>query len=135
MNLDHLISARQLAEQAVNDVQDRDLKLRAFEVILSALLHASPITQTTNSGDIAGTKREGQVSNNSLASRILQLVGDGFFFEQRSLPEIQTKLAEYGWHYPQTNLSTPLMRMVQQRKLRRTQIAEGTKRLWKYSNP
>lgn len=135
MNLDHLINARQLAEQAVDDVQDRDLKLRAFEVILSAVLRDSPNTQTARPAAPSREKREGQATNNSLASRILQLVADGFFFEQRSLAEIQTKLAEYGWHYPQTNLSTPLMRMVQQRKLRRTQVAEGTKRLWKYSNP
>jgi hypothetical protein len=71
----------------------------------------------------------------SLAERVSLLAEESFFTEPKSLSDIQAKLAEHGWHYPQTNLSTPLIRLVRQRRLRRLQLAVGNKRVWKYALP
>ncbi|MCU1255236.1 MAG: hypothetical protein JWM83_1535 [Candidatus Angelobacter sp.] len=141
-NVDDLIKARKLAEEAVSEMQDAQLKLKAFEVILGSLLNRAPAPVDKEqkrevSGAIVrdGTRRDASgPSPSSIAGRVMSLSDEDFFFEQRSLGEIQRKLAERGWHYSQEVLSTPLKRMVQQKLLRRAQVLEGGKRIWKYSN-
>ncbi len=129
-----LVAARKRAEAAVADMADGPLKVKAFEVILGSLLapeFRQPIT-------VVPANRPEEVRGpapSSLAERIDLLGEESFFTEPRSLSEIQMKLAEHGWHYPQTNLSTPLIRLVRQRRLRRLQLAEGRKRVWKYALP
>src|SRR5205823_4882300 len=101
---------RKQAEHAVADMADNELKTAAFEVILRELMHesdggsADPGLVAKGSSPAGPSKPKG-----SLARRIMTLAGEGFFFEQRSLSEVQEKLAEHGWHYAQPNLSTPLM--------------------------
>jgi hypothetical protein len=132
MNQEELIGARRKAEQAVADMADGPLKLKAFEVILGSLV--SGVSHTTSAAPKANQKpRNGPAT--SLADRVAVLAQEGFLADPRSLAEIQAKLAEHGWHYPQSNLSTPLIRLVRQRQLRRLQLAAGSKRLWKYALP
>jgi hypothetical protein len=127
-----LASLRRKAEEAVSDMSEGPLKLKAFEVILQNLLRGQPRpTVSSTAAMIPDTGRAEAPS--SLAARVL--AEEGFFSEPRSLGEIQHGLAEHGWHYPQTNLSTPLVRLVKQRRLRRLQLADGNKRVWKYSLP
>jgi hypothetical protein len=132
MNAEELIIARRKAEGAVADMVEGPLKIKAFEVILGSLLNgatAQPIpTPTAKRPENTGKK-----SATSVASRIALLAEEGFFLEPRSLSEIQGKLAEHGWHYPQPNLSTPLVRLVRQRELRRLPTTDGGKKVWKYS--
>jgi hypothetical protein len=134
-----LVKARRTAEEVVADMVDGPLKVKAFEVILGALL--SGIGRGPNIFDREPSldRRTADGGSNkppsSLADRINTLAGEGFLGEPRSLAEIQLKLAEHGWHYAQTNLSTPLIRLVRQRVLRRLTLAEGNKRVWKYSLP
>lgn len=129
-----LVPLRRKAEEAVADMTDGPLKMKAFEVILGALLatpsHRSGVGVPAQSGQSA----HDQVPT-SLAGRIALLAEEGFFTQPRSLGEIQATLAEHGWHYPQTNLSTPLIRLVRRRQLRRLQLAVGNKKVWKYSLP
>jgi hypothetical protein len=134
MNAADLINARKKAEEAVSDMVDGPLKLKAFEMILGTLLSGSPAQPISPS---AARPAESAASKpaSSLSSRIALLAEEGFFGEPRSLSEIQAKLGEHGWHYPQSNLSTPLIRLVRQRELRRLQLAAGGKRVWKYSLP
>jgi hypothetical protein len=61
-------------------------------------------------------------------------VDEGVFGQQRSLGEIKRILSERGWHYRLEELGTPLTRLVRKRQLRRTQVMEGGKKIWKYSN-
>jgi len=125
--------ARRRAEAAVADMSDGPLKVKAFEVILGSLLaekFRAPARAAGQEPDEARTS-----APSSLAERVSLLGSEGFFAEPRSLSEIQAKLREHGWHYPQTNLSTPLIRLVRQRRLRRLQLAEGNKRVWKYALP
>jgi len=130
-----LIALRKTAEAAVVDMPEGPMKTAAFQTILSTLLEvgiadAAPIPRLATPPD------EGRPENSSsLPGRITVLSKEGFLNEPRSLTEIQNKLAEHGWHYPQSGLSTPLIRLVRQRQLRRLQLAEGNKKVWKYSLP
>lgn len=128
-----LVAARKRAEAAVADMSDGALKVKAFEVILGALLAGESRAPTAAAGARSEEVRSSPPS--SLAQRIGLLADEGFFTGPKSLSDIQAKLAEHGWHYPQTNLSTPLIRLVRQRRLRRLQLAEGNKRVWKYALP
>lgn len=134
-----LIAARRKAEEAVADMADGPLKIKAFEVILGSLiLGGDKGPQTAGAepspGDHSADGGKSR-SPSSLADRVRALAEEGFLGEPRSLADIQAKLAEHGWHYAQTNLSTPLIRLVRQRQLRRLQLAEGNKKVWKYSLP
>jgi|SRR5882762_8384198 len=134
MSLDNLLAARKKAEQAVSDMPEGPLKIKAFEVILSSLL--SP--QLSAPENELPAPRQAMIAGeapSSFAGRIGLLSAEDFFAQPRSLAEVQSALAERGWHYPQENLSTPLVRLVRQRQLRRLQLAEGKKRVWKYSRP
>ena len=66
--------------------------------------------------------------------RLISLIDEGVFNEQRSLAEIRQALAERGWHYGLVDLETPVMRLVQRRRLRRVRVSEGGKKIWRYSN-
>jgi hypothetical protein len=130
----YLVAARKRAEAAVADMADGPLKEKAFEVILVSLLSAE--TRPSKMVPVAGRLEDPQGSSpSSLADRMSLLAEEGFFTEPKSLSDIQTKLAEHGWHYPQTSLSTPLIRLTRQRRLRRLQLSDGNKRVWKYALP
>ena len=132
METEHLIKARKKAETAVEGMAEGPLKIKAFEVILTSLV--SSATPAPAVPQKIAQKSE-QKPSSSLGARIALLAQEGFLADPRSLSEIQIKLREHGWHYPQSNLSTPLIRLVRQRRLRRLQLAEGSKKLWKYALP
>ena len=130
-----ILAARKRAEAAVADMAEGALKVKAFEVILGSLLAGESRPQPRPVAPAARSEEVRSSPPSSLAERIGLLGEEGFFSEPKSLSDIQMKLAEHGWHYPQTNLSTPLIRLVRQRRLRRLQLAEGNKRVWKYALP
>jgi hypothetical protein len=74
------------------------------------------------------------VPESTLPGRILSLKNDGFFKSQQALGAVRDELRKRGWHYPTTSLSGPLQLLVRQRELRREQIKDGKKKIWKYSN-
>ncbi len=134
MKTSELIAARKKAEESVSDMADGPLKATAFQVILSALLSAA-LTPSGAALAETGSEESSRGTPSSVAQRIELLKEEQFFSEPRSLSEIQSKLAEHGWHYPQTNLSTPLIRLVRQRRFRRLPTQVGKKRVWKYALP
>jgi hypothetical protein len=129
------------AEQAVSDMNDGPLKTAAFNVILSQLLSKANGTETiaerpTKSAaknSNAAPTRKSQPPQ-SIKSRILSLRDDTFFQVQRSLAETREELRKHGWHYPQNALSGPMQQLVQDKELRREQVTDGAKKVWKYSN-
>lgn len=133
MNAAELIAARRTAEQAISDMPDGPLRVKAFEVILNSLLSRSGQLIPEKTARVSENAPVRQAS--SLGARVALLRDEGFFREPRSLADIQEKLREKGWHYAQTNLSTPLLRLVRQRQLRRLQSSDGTKHVWRYSVP
>jgi hypothetical protein len=134
MKATDLIALRKNAEIAVADMADGPLKVKAFEVILESLLSA-PISKRDSDPVARVTQSPQGEAPTSVAGRIGLLAEESFFSEPRSLGEIQNSLKQHGWHYPQGNLSSPLVRLVRQRQLRRLQLAEGNKKVWKYSLP
>jgi hypothetical protein len=129
-----LIALRKKAEDAVADMAEGPLKVKAFEVILGALLATPQAAAVVETKQVSSQSNQTE-SPSSLAERIGMLADTGLFAQPKSLAEIQGALAQNGWHYPQNNLSGPLIRLVRQRRLRRLQVAEGGKRVWKYSLP
>jgi len=135
VNTQNLITARQTAEEAVAGMTEGPYRLKAFEVILGSLLSATPAAPISRPITRSRAGEARRPAPTSLAARVQVLATEGFFSEPRSLAEIQSKLIEHGWHYPQANLSTPLVRLVRQRQLRRLQQIAGGKKVWKYSLP
>jgi hypothetical protein len=130
---------RKQAEAAVGDMSDGEMKVKAFEVILGHLLatggQASQAPAKVPRAKPSVSKQDQkEMPRNTRGDRILFLHTEGFFAIQRSLAEVQTELRRNGWHYPVTALSGPLQKLVQQRQLRREQVKDGNRTIWKYSN-
>lgn len=62
---------------------------------------------------------------------ILGLIDDDFFSQKRTINEVQSVLEQRGHIYPLHSLSTPLVRLVRARKLRRLKEKEQ----WVYVQP
>jgi hypothetical protein len=62
--------------------------------------------------------------------RIEALASENFFKTKKTIADVQSKLEEQGHIYPQTHISTPLIRLARKRTLRR--IKEGG--TWLYIN-
>jgi hypothetical protein len=136
MDAKRLVELRREAEQAVSEMPDGDLKIKAFEVILNHLLQGPERTQSGAAAAPEPRRRDtkGTVETSTIG-RILVLRDEGFFKSQRAIGEVREELRAHGWHYPVTSLSPALLTLVQQRKLRRERGKEGNKKIWKYSNP
>ncbi len=134
-----LVELRSQAEQAVHDMSDGALKVKAFETILAHLLSGN----ARNIGEPASGNGKSQRKKSettpkeppqSLPERILFLKAEGFFGSQKSIAEIRQELKNNGWHHPVTSMSGPLQSLVQKRELRREHVNEGEGRKgWKYS--
>lgn len=140
MDTKTLLELRKQAEQAVSDMSDGDLKLKAFEVILGHLLAPNDTSEPApaKAGKEPAKKanvREAGRQADSLIGRVLVLRDEGFFKAQRALGEIRDELQAHGWHYPLTTLSGSMQNLVRKRELRRQRLATGKKKVWKYSNP
>jgi hypothetical protein len=68
---------------------------------------------------LANTSGKPKAPRKGPKAYVLQLHQSGFFDEKRSLPQVQEKLEAEGHIYPQSSLSTPLIRLVRSRVLRR----------------
>jgi len=141
LDVDRLIRARREAEAAVKDMPEGDLKNTAFATILAHRLGQGtapvpPSPSPTRTKARSATNKAGAPRREGTTARLLRLVEEGFFAQPRSLADIKAALAERGWHYQVESLGTPVTRLVQSKHkyLRRTQIAEGGKKIWKYSN-
>ncbi|MGB8414643.1 MAG: hypothetical protein WCE23_17660 [Candidatus Binatus sp.] len=135
-----LVEARKQAEQAVRDMPDGDLKVKAFETILNHLLSISADKSVERSPADRKSPSTQQMDStkapSSLTERILSLKNNGFFAAQRSIADIRHELKKHGWHYPVTSLSGALQSLVQKRALRRELAGdERGRKAWRYSNP
>ena len=135
MKQEFIVQVRKTAEAAVNDMPEGPMKIAAFQTILAQLLQ-----RDGDGGNFAqqtatvGKRKPGAGGSSGTTSRLSGLVSEGVFAQQRSLAEIRHILAERGWHYRLEDLGTPVTRLVRQKQLRRTQVADGRKKIWKYSN-
>lgn len=139
MDAKRIIELRKQAEQAVAEMPDGELKVKAFEVILNHLLEGprpstADETQIGKSFSQKPKVTKGASKASSLSGRILVLRDENFFNSQKTIGELREELKAHGWHYPLTALSGTLQTLVQQRELRRERAKQGNKKIWKYSN-
>jgi hypothetical protein len=134
-----LIELRKQAEKSVTDMPEGELKLKAFEVILTHLLSSGKADVATPPASGAKAKAEAaevaDMEAKSTAGRILVLKNEGFFKSPKSIGQVREELQAHGWHYPVATLSGELMGLVQKRKLRRQRGKLGNKSVWLYTNP
>jgi hypothetical protein len=142
-----IIAARDSAMRAVENMPDKELKGRAFEVILGRLLDAEvgPSRDTSAGGNQAPKAAKSvrgaaipalrNKAPKSCSERILSLRDDGFFKSPRTLGEIRSELQMHGWTYPLTSLSGPVQKLVQKRELRRLAGGDEKKGSYTYVAP
>jgi hypothetical protein len=125
------------AQKAVDGISDKDMKLKAFEVILEFLLKSKRLTVLEGTPTSAQRRTPTVKSTSSLSTtdRLLLLRDEGFFVTPRTLAEVKEELQRHAWHYPITSLSGPIASLVSKREMRRVREREGKKSIWKYTNP
>jgi hypothetical protein len=131
-----VIAMRRSAELAVDDMATGPLKIAAFQTILTHLLQREFGSKPAGiEPPKAGAKRKGNGQHaQGTTGRLLALIDEGVFAEQRTLAEIRQRLLQNGWHYELADLGTPVTRLVRRKLLRRAQVTNGSKKTWKYSN-
>lgn len=138
MDAKKLIEFRREAERAVADMPDGELKVKAFEVILSHLISASADQTTRISSPQQKDRLEleaDEFPTESVAGRLMVLREEGFFKAPRTLAQIREELQAHGWHYPNATIAPVLIKLVQKKRLRQQRIQEGKSKPWKYTNP
>ena len=97
MDAKKLVEFRRLAEKAVAEMPDGELKVKAFEVILARLLESSEVASVGSSEAEKGTKTRGHKEGmpaRSISGRILVLRDEGFFKNQKTIGEVREELRE-----------------------------------------
>ncbi len=126
------------AEKAVAVLKDPELRRAAFDKILSHLLEQTSgehgQKQKSPKGEVSHASKKAKVGTGP-RGQIDQLIEEGFFKQQRTLPQVKAELANRGHHLPQNLLSGPLQKLCQARRLRRERVTtDGGKTVYGYSN-
>ncbi|WP_398484538.1 hypothetical protein [Tardiphaga sp.] len=80
----------------------------------------------------ASTNSTRRSTANAISSNIDAFIDDGFFDSTRTLRAVHEKLHERGVIARQTSVSGPLLRAVQQKRLKRQKVMEDNKEVWAY---
>lgn len=80
-------------------------------------------------GDAKASRRS---TGNPISSNIDAWIKDGFFQSPRTLHAVHHRLHEHGVIARQTSVSGPLLKAVQQRRMKRQKIVESGKEVWAY---
>jgi len=132
----------ELAQEAVSKVTDESLKTVAFQVVLQRLL-TSEEPATGDSGEVPETskttqpkKKEKRGQPRGPKGRIEELIEEGFFSQKRTIGDVKGALAAHGWFHRVEDLNPTLLRLIQEKRLRRIKEpeSEGGKLVWRYSN-
>jgi hypothetical protein len=148
MNDQTLRDLRRKAELAVADTSDPELKLKAFEVILTRLLATAEVeSQATGASKQKPEKKpHGQPRTfvrtlkhgpRGPKALIEELIEDSFFKTQKTIAEVRSELINRAHHIPITSLSGPLQSLTREKKLRRQKAGTGgteSKAGFAYSN-
>src|SRR5260370_19582715 len=94
-----LLALRKRAENAVADMTDGPLKIKAFEVILQSLLSV-PATVDESDPSSRTSQPIRSITPNSLTERVTLLPDAPFFDEPNSLREIHSTRAEHALTSP-----------------------------------
>jgi len=131
MTPEEMVALRKQAESTVSDMPEGELKVKAFEVAYTHLL-STPVTKASKQK--LGRPVTPADNPTTPTARIITLREEEFFVQPRSIGEVQEALKAHGWHYGVVRIGTPLLRLVQQKHLRRDRVVEHGKKIWKYVN-
>lgn len=140
--VDNLKKKIEIAQESVSKLSDQSLKAIAFKVVLETLLREEEISDSApeKTVDHALTEvktpiQEKKTSLKGPKGRIEALIEDGFFNQKRTIGEIKEALEARTWYHRVEELSPQLVRLVNEKKLRRIkEPEEGGKLIWRYSN-
>jgi len=129
------------AQEAVSKLTDESLKVVAFQTVLQQLL-ASDKTISSTSEEVGRAQKPKPESKQKAQrprgpkGRIEELIAEGFFNQKKTIGEVKDELAKHTWHHRVEELQPTLIRLVQEKKLRRIKEPEneGGKLVWRYSN-
>lgn len=114
----------------------REGNLAAIAAAISG--EKKPVRRKTTAA--VATKAKGKTENRAvrrtaaspISSNIDAWIGDGFFKSPRTLHAVHNRLHEHGIIAPQTAVSGPLLRAVQQRRMKRQKVMENGREVWAY---
>lgn len=132
------------AERLVSRLKDERLR----EVAFREFLHLFVTENEPSAGDADEPSRHAASRHKPSApakganpkvrgtmGRLLTLRDAGFFKNPKPIADVQSELRRHGHTYPLEALSTPLLRMVRSRELRRVEAKTGKKKVYHYCNP
>jgi len=139
--VNELQSKIEIAQAAVDTMTDESLKPIAFQVVLDRLLSSGELSIP----EISPTQEPNKPPNQEKLKikqpkgpkgRIEALIEDGFFAHQRTIGDVKDALAARGWFHRVEDINPTLLRLLQEKKLRRIKEPEkdGGKLVWRYSN-
>ena len=140
--VDRLRALVHQAELATSNVSDPELRKSAFETVLAKLLVGTaqeppsvsppPAGETTHSHPKKARKIRTVTGPSKWVEEIL---GEGYFSQQRSLTDVTNRVCELGHHVKSKDVTYPLLRLVAQKKLRRSrqELAGGKRGDWIYA--
>lgn len=133
-----------IAQESVSKITDESLKAVAFQVILQKLLN----TGETIENEIEKVPEAHKPSKEKMEAtlkakqpkgpkgRIDELITEGFFSQKRTIGDVKKEMETHGWFHRVEELNPSLLRLIQDKKLRRIKEPEkeGGKLIWRYSN-
>lgn len=129
------------AQSAVSKLTDESLKVVAFQTVLQNLLASEEKNNATSDETLGAEKSNHEPSHGSKRprgpkGRIEELIVEGFFTQKKTIGDVKDELAKHTWHHRVEELQPSLIRLVQEKKLRRIKEPEGDsgKLVWRYSN-
>jgi len=132
---EELVRVLKRSEEVVSVIREDSMRAVAFAEVLRLLLSKDL------GGTVAPRISEKRVTSHQprsaagAAGRILALRDGGFFSAPKTIAETQNELRRLGYPYEMEKLSTPLVRLVRRRQLRRLERREGGKTVYEYCNP
>lgn len=112
----------------------REGNLEAIAAAISG--EKKPVRRKANIVSKPKAKSDGNAARrsigNPISSNIDTWIKDGFFKSPRTLHAVHHRLHEHGVIARKTSISAPLLRAVQQRRMKRQKIMEDGKEVWAY---
>ncbi|MDD5302741.1 MAG: hypothetical protein PHS14_06480 [Elusimicrobia bacterium] len=119
---------RSTAEEAVHDMKDGDMKVKAFEVVLKHLLESGAPSAPSSTKKAINKAAKTTRKQDGPTARIADLIETGIFDKPCALGIVHAALRDLGHLYPLSTVSVTLLRLARDKKLRR--VREGGKYLY-----
>lgn len=133
--IDEMAKLAAAVEKAVAGVENADLKVIAYQVMLGQLIGNVSNSPTTRGARAHPAKASGgqRPRKGGPTRHLAELLEEGFFDEQRNLSQTVEELRARGHLYRQSDISPVLARMVRAKQLRRLKVKNATgKDVWVY---